>query len=120
MTYPLRKIRWSHGFTLIELLVVIYIIAVLSSVILAAVSTTRLRAEYASVQESLVQMRNAYEVQYTNVGSYAALLPSLIATSSVSDPTDYLCFLSGGNNYCNVLTLTGCDNLVKQMAFVKI
>jgi prepilin-type N-terminal cleavage/methylation domain-containing protein len=115
MTSPLRKTQWSQGFTLIELLVVISIIAVLSSIILAAVSTTRLRAEYASVQESLIQMRNAYEIQYTNTGSYAGLMPSLIAAASTNGYPYYSCNIATIYNNCTIYNSTsntiGCDDL---------
>ncbi len=105
-----RHAQHHRGFTLIELLVVISIISLLSSVILAALSSARQKGQYAAVQESLIQMRNVYELQYTNTNSYAALLPVGMANAS-----SYGCssgsFTSPGSNYCTVNTASGCHTL---------
>jgi type IV pilus assembly protein PilA len=61
----------NKGFTLIELLVVIAIIGILSSVVLASLTTARSRGQAASVQSSLSNMRAQAELYYsTNTNSY--------------------------------------------------
>ena len=64
----------NKGFTLIELLVVIAIIGVLSTVVLASLTTARTRGRDASVQSQLSNMRSQAELYFasngTNYGSY--------------------------------------------------
>ena len=62
----------TKGFTLIELLVVIAIIGILSSVVLASLTTARTRGQAASVQSQLSNMRAQMELYYsTNGNSYS-------------------------------------------------
>lgn len=61
----------TRGFTLIELLVVIAIIGLLSSVVLASLSTARLRARDASLMQEVNQLATMYELEYASTGSYA-------------------------------------------------
>lgn len=60
----------NRGFTLIELLVVIAIIGILSSVILANMSSARSKALDTKRKSDLVQLRNAIETYFIDNGSY--------------------------------------------------
>jgi prepilin-type N-terminal cleavage/methylation domain-containing protein len=71
----------QKGFTLIELLVVIAIIGLLSSIVLAALSSARSRARDGDRIETLVSLRNALELYYTKHGNY----PSTLGTPYISD-----------------------------------
>lgn len=64
------KYRGRRGFTLIELLVVISIIGLLSSVILAALTTAKTRAIDARIASERHGMQNAIALFYTNKGYY--------------------------------------------------
>lgn len=59
----------NRGFTLIELLVVIAIIGILSSVVLASLTTARTRGQSASVQSQLSNMRAQAELFYSTTGN---------------------------------------------------
>ena len=65
----MSDIRSSKGFTLIELLVVIAIIGILSSVVLASLSTARNKGKAASVKSGLASLRTQMEVA-ANGGPY--------------------------------------------------
>ncbi len=79
----------NKGFTLIELLVVIAIIGILSSVVLASLTTARSKGSDAAVQSQLSNMRAQAELYYSNNSNkYTASDMSATAiawTSSVSN-----------------------------------
>lgn len=66
----MRRLNKFQGFTLIELLVVISIISLLSSVIFASLNSARSKARDSARKQTLVQLRNALELYYTDQGSY--------------------------------------------------
>lgn len=87
-----QKIGFSSGFTLIELLVVISIIGLLSSVILASVSTARVRARDASRVQTVREIRNALELYFSDYKTYPA---SMTVEALVAGPlANYLKALS--------------------------
>lgn len=66
------KHTYQKGFTLIELLVVIAIIGLLSSVVLASLNTARAKGADASIKSNVANIATQAEVQYDEVGCYAA------------------------------------------------
>jgi len=68
----------NKGFTLIELLVVIAIIGILSSVVLASLSSARTKGQVAAIQSTMSSLRAQAEVGMTN-GKY---LPNLCTTAT--------------------------------------
>jgi prepilin-type N-terminal cleavage/methylation domain-containing protein len=110
--------KGTRGFTLIELLVVIAIIGILSSVVLASLSTARKKGRDARRVSDLKQLSLALELYAdANSGKYptTAAAPTAIGTggplvtggfiSTVpSDPSN------NANAYGYVATSSSCDN----------
>ena len=65
-----KIIRYARGFTMIELMVVISIIALLSSIILAALSKTEASGRNGKIQSEVISLRDQIELSYSN-GTYA-------------------------------------------------
>ncbi|MES2623362.1 MAG: prepilin-type N-terminal cleavage/methylation domain-containing protein [Patescibacteria group bacterium] len=63
--------KFNKGFTLIELLVVIAIIGILSSIVLASLSSARTKGEDAAIQSTLSNMRAQAELYYANNSDYS-------------------------------------------------
>lgn len=85
----------KKGFTLIELLVVIAIIGILSSVVLASLTTARTRGQAAAIQSEMSNMRAQAELYYsTNSNTYGS--SSDCTTSSVFNGTNGLQNLIAG------------------------
>jgi prepilin-type N-terminal cleavage/methylation domain-containing protein len=61
----------NKGFTLIELLVVIAIIGILASVVLASLTSARIKGKVAAIESTMSSMRAAAEIGVNN-GKYVA------------------------------------------------
>lgn len=90
--------RFSKGFTLIELLVVIAIIGILSSVVLASLSTARSKGSDARVQSQLQAMRAQAEL-YVGTGT---AFPAAAGT---------VCPVAGTNLFFDVAGTNSLSNL---------
>ncbi len=64
------------GFTLIELLVVISIIGLLSSVVLASLSTARTKAKDSFLVQQAKQIQNIMALKYSESGNYSGMQSS--------------------------------------------
>jgi len=88
--YP-SKFKRSWGFTLIELLMVIAVIGILSSIVIANLSSAREKARDARRKEDLNSIRTALELYANgNNGKYPDSLVSLIPDYFQSEPLDPL------------------------------
>ena len=75
--------KTNKGFTLIELLVVIAIIGILSSVVLASLTTARSKGQEAAIKSQLSNMRAQAELFYSNhSNAYSSLTGGMTALSA--------------------------------------
>jgi prepilin-type N-terminal cleavage/methylation domain-containing protein len=77
----------GRGFTLIELLVVVAIIGVLSSVVLASLNSTRVKARNTSRVELVLQYQRALELAYSVNGSYPMVGVTPVCLGAYSNNT---------------------------------
>jgi general secretion pathway protein G len=84
----IHKTPNAKGFTLIELLVVIAIIGILSSVVLASLSTARAKSRDARRISDLGQIRLALEMYYDASSTYpGTVAANLLQTWTTTSPT---------------------------------
>ncbi len=98
----------KKGFTLIELLVVIAIIGILSSVVLASLSTARQKSRDAKRISDIGQVQLALELFFDRVQSYPSTTPSICG--------------AGGGAACSPTTATpanGIDGAIVGLADTK-
>ena len=75
--------NFKKGFTLIELLVVIAIIGILSSIVLASLSSARTKGEDAAIQADLANMRAQAELYYSNNNNYGPVYAEAACPTSI-------------------------------------
>jgi len=81
-----RQLITPHGFTLIELLVVIAIISLLSSVVLASLSTSRLKAKDAAIKENMIGIRTLAGIYFSDNNNYLPSQGFVFCDSGNVDP----------------------------------
>jgi prepilin-type N-terminal cleavage/methylation domain-containing protein len=86
----------KKGFTLIELLVVIAIIGILSSVVLAALNTARLKSRDALRVQELDELQTALEDYYADNGAYPVSLNGQLDYESACSPLSSGVVWNGG------------------------
>lgn len=74
----------KSGFTLIELLVVVSIIGLLSSIVLASLSSARTKAQDSAIKSQVLQFRTLMELEYNTTGSYTNLNKGWVGMGSIN------------------------------------
>lgn len=77
---------FTYGFTLIEVIVVIAIIAILSTVVLSASSSARIKAEDLAIKANLDSIRTSAEFYYDKYGNYGTTISSYSCSIGTPDP----------------------------------
>ena len=85
LIFMFKSIKGTRkGFTLIELLVVIAIIGILSSVVLASLSTARQKSRDAKRISDIGQVQLALELYFDKVQSYPSTTPAICGPTGVT------------------------------------
>ncbi len=95
--------KLQKGFTLIELLVVIAIIGILSSIVLASLSSARSKGSDAAIQSTLSNMRAQAELYYSNNNNYTHTSMSAVVDCTIGTDTN----IFGTTTTGSLRTLTG-------------
>ena len=89
----------SRGFTLIELLVVISIVALMSSIVFAALSTARNKGANSGVVQNMSGIHAEGDLQYNEVGCYATT--GTACSASVPAATTGACPITGSTIFAD-------------------
>lgn len=79
--------NFKKGFTLIELLVVIAIIGILSSIVLASLSSARAKGTDAAIKADLSNMRAQAELYFSNNSNYGGVTTAVATTTACTGGT---------------------------------
>ncbi len=99
--------KFNKGFTLIELLVVIAIIGILSSVVLASLTSARTKGTDAAIQSELSNMRAQAELLYSNANSYG---PTFAVAACTGAADNSLFGTSSTGSLKNLITSVDAKN----------
>jgi prepilin-type N-terminal cleavage/methylation domain-containing protein len=103
---------FSRGFTLIELLVVIAIIGMLTSVVLASLTSARQKAADASIKSQARTIANAAALYYSTYGTYGATVAAaecpLAAASGLFSDTALKNAIAAAKNISGANVATRC------------
>lgn len=102
--------KLQKGFTLIELLVVIAIIGILSSVVLASLTTARSKGVDAAVQSAMSNMRAQAELYYSNTGNYGIGTAASTYGNCTSPTTHLFASTTAPGNLINLLADIAAKN----------
>jgi len=103
----------SRGFTLIELLVVIAIIAIMSAVLMPAVTSATDRARVNTCRSNLTHVAIALKMYYNDQGAYPPDLETLHDREFITDPSLLICTKTGAHyHYMQPSDGTPTDALV--------
>jgi len=93
-----ESLTFKKGFTLVEMLVVIAVITILSTIIFASFSESKMKARDTARSSDIEQLKAALQVYAVTYGSYPTSLNALVTAGLIqSVPTDPL--NSGVNVY---------------------
>jgi prepilin-type N-terminal cleavage/methylation domain-containing protein len=98
--FIMKSVKFKKGFTLIELLVVVAIIGILSSVVLASLSSARSKGNDAKVKAQLSNIRVAAELYAEGAGNNSYGTTTTTCTAGMfTDTSSGIAALVNINNY---------------------
>lgn len=115
----MKKFNLTKGFTLIELLVVVGIIAILATVVVAALNNARSKGGDATIKSNLANVRNQAEIIYAGSNCYGDGNPegeTTCASFPATSPYEAVCPTSGSADtlFMNSIVATQIAGALKE------